>query len=447
MRTQPFAVVGVIFVAVFALLAGCARRGSATATDAPIAPTALTLRGSLTYLQRVALPPDAVAMVELRDAADAAGVGPVVGEERIELGGRQVPIPFDLTVTGDRLQANRSYALRGGILVSGRPTWVTEPVPVTARGGQFDLGELRLAPYTAVAFPTVFRCGEERVQFGFVDNEPSLMAGGKTYTLREVVSASGARYAAIGDATTGFWSKGDRARVTLGGRELPECVPDIDAPVAPASATPPAAAAAASFVARGNEPGWRVEVGERLKVSADYGKTTLDFPAPPAQSIQGGRRYVVTGATPVALTVLDRACADDMTGMPHPNTTELALGDRRLRGCGGDPASLLRGAEWTVTALDGQPVTEPARGTLRFGDDGRVAGRAFCNAFTAAYTLTGEGLSFTRAASTMMACAPGVSSLESKFNATLAAVSAFEIAPDGSLVLKAPNGQTIAARR
>jgi heat shock protein HslJ/uncharacterized lipoprotein YbaY len=402
-------------------------------TDVPS--PAFALKGSLRYLQRIALPPDSTVIVEVRDSTGGAEDGPVVAEQRIALDGRQVPIPFELTVPPGALQAGRSYSLRGGVLVGGRPAWATDAVPLPAAGGDADLGELMLEPFTFVAFGTTFRCGEETLQYGIVDDAPSLVVGSETFTLREVPAASGAKYEAVGDATTSFWNKGERALVSVRGRELPECV-------AAAKGTP-----ARDFVARGNEPGWRVDIGERIRVNADYGQTQFEVATPAADAVPGGRRYTVAGATPFIVTVLDRPCADNMTGMPHPNTVEFVLGGRTLRGCGGEPASLLTGAEWTVTALDGAAVKDGAKGTLQFGDDGRVSGRAFCNQFNAAYALTGEGLSFSKAASTMMACEPEVSELERKFHATLGAVGSFEIASDGQLVLKAPGAGSITARR
>jgi heat shock protein HslJ len=136
-----------------------------------------------------------------------------------------------------------------------------------------------------------------------------------------------------------------------------------------------------------------------------------------------------------------------MTGMPHPNAVDVALGDRKLTGCGGDPAALLRGAEWVVEDVAGKGIVERSRATLNFGADGRVYGRGSCNNYTAQYTLTGEALTVSKAAATMMACASAVMAQEALFLGVLAEVRGFDVRDDGALVLRAVDGRTITARR
>ena len=38
--------------------------------------------------------------------------------------------------------------------------------------------------------------------------------------------------------------------------------------------------------------------------------------------------------------------------MPHPSTVVVLFGGKELRGCGGDPAALLQGAEWLLEHID-----------------------------------------------------------------------------------------------
>jgi heat shock protein HslJ len=113
---------------------------------------------------------------------------------------------------------------------------------------------------------------------------------------------------------------------------------------------------------------------------------------------------------------------------------------------GGDLAATLIGGEWIVQDVDGGGVIDNARGTLIFGSDGRVAGRAFCNQYGARYTISGTVLAIDQAAATKMACAPALMSLEAKFLSALAAVRGYALAPDGALTL-AGGGRTITARR
>jgi heat shock protein HslJ len=112
----------------------------------------------------------------------------------------------------------------------------------------------------------------------------------------------------------------------------------------------------------------------------------------------------------------------------------------------GDPVDLLTGAEWVVEDIDNQGSPDGASITLAFLPDGRVAGSGGCNRYNASFTLTGDGLGFGPAASTMMACPEALMNVEQRFHATLAAVERFEIDDTGALVLIAPAGRILARR-
>jgi heat shock protein HslJ len=203
------------------------------------------------------------------------------------------------------------------------------------------------------------------------------------------------------------------------------------------------------FTATGNEPGWRLEISDdRITLDADYGTTKLTMRAGAPQPVPGGRRYAGNADGRVlGITVLDRLCEDDMTGMPRPQTVEVTMDEQALKGCGGDPVTLLTGASWVVEALDKREMVEGSRVTLTFGGDGRLSSTASCNNYTATYALSGEGLTIGKAASTRKACAPRLMAEEQAFLALLAAVNRFEIASDGALTLHTADARTLRARR
>jgi heat shock protein HslJ len=118
-----------------------------------------------------------------------------------------------------------------------------------------------------------------------------------------------------------------------------------------------------------------------------------------------------------------------------------------LSGCGGEPASLLLGPDWVVASIEGDGLIAGSSVTMAFEDEGRVSGVASCNRYLATYQLTGEGLSIAGGASTMMACEPGLMEQERRFLDALDAISRFEIAPDGALVLLADDRPKLIARR
>jgi heat shock protein HslJ/uncharacterized lipoprotein YbaY len=393
----------------------------------------LAIKGAIAYRERIALPPDASAVVELREGPGTGGR--VVAEWRAALKGRQVPVAFELNVDRAKLVAGARHSLRGAIFVGGRPAWATEPVAIDPSSAAIDVGLLRLARVQPLAFASTLVCGDRSITVGHVGEAMRMEAGGESFELRAVRSASGARYEAVGDPSTSFWSKGDRATVVVRGQPWPECVPER-APSLPYRAT-------------GHEPGWRLDITARtMTLVADDERTRIEAPTPVAEPGEGFTRFRAPAAgVGLVATIFERPCTDSMTGMPYPNAVTVAFAGRTLAGCGGDPATLLRGAEWVVADLAGRRVIERSRATLAFDADGRVSGRGSCNRYTATYALTGEGLTIAKPASTMTACAPALMQQERLFFDLLAQVRRFSFSADGALVLHTEDGRTIAARR
>ena len=207
------------------------------------------------------------------------------------------------------------------------------------------------------------------------------------------------------------------------------------------------AAAAPSWRAQGNEPGWALVVDEAgLELTLAYGERHLRAASFTLDDAGGTRVYraAADGVT-IEATVTDRVCTDTMTGMPYPQTVAVVTGSDRLAGCGGDPATLLQGGEWTVETIAGTPLAAGSSVTITFDAEGHVYGKASCNRFTGGYKLTGEGLAMGPLASTMMACADGLMEQERRFLELLAEAKGFAIAADGALSLQAaPAGRALA---
>lgn len=219
---------------------------------------------------------------------------------------------------------------------------------------------------------------------------------------------------------------------------------------AAAPAEAPAAVPAISAVrARGNEPFWSVDLSEAaIVLTTPEGETRTGPPVLDTTFDDGAVLFVATGDKgEVAVKVLDRVCTDSMTGMPHPQSVQVWAGGQELQGCGGDPASLLQGAEWTVEEFGGKTPAKDSKITLIFGADGSLSGSSSCNRLATSYKLTGESLAIAQGAGTMMACEPPVMEQESAFLALLPQVNQFSVADDGALLLKLADGRTIRARR
>ncbi len=214
----------------------------------------------------------------------------------------------------------------------------------------------------------------------------------------------------------------------------------------PAAKAPPVVA---PFRATGNEPGWNLVIADgKVTLLLDNGQTRVEARMPRPRTSPVIRKYATRAdGKELLVTVLNQRCADTMTGMPFPNTVEVVFDGRKLNGCGGEPASLLQGAEWAVVEIDGAAILAQPKVTLNFGVDGRLSGKASCNAYTAAYSLTGEGLSITKAALTKMACEEPLMRQEALFLDVLGRVMAFTIEADGALVLRTADKRGIKARR
>lgn len=275
------------------------------------------------------------------------------------------------------------------------------------------------------------QCGDNRVAVTVDGDTARVTMDDRTIEMRQVVSASGARYEMPGNPGTSFWSRGERATLQLEGGEYPEC-----------------RTSGFAMVAVGNEPGWRLDIANgRLSLLADYGETRVSAALPPAVAVPGGRRYELADRSPaVAVHLLDALCRDTMTGMPRPHRVELLLGGRRLDGCGGDPVTLLLGS-WVATEVSGTPLGADSQVSLAFTRDGRVAGTASCNSLTGTYALTGEGLRLGPLALTRKACVPEIVVQESLVADVLIAVARFDRTDAGGIVLHTDDGRHLSLAR
>lgn len=285
----------------------------------------------------------------------------------------------------------------------------------------------------AVVSAMTMECGQ--LDIGLTPQEDGLLlrVGEEAYLLEQTASASGARYALPVDPSTWLWSKGDRAQLESGGRRWPECV------VAGGLTEP--------FVARGNEPFWQLTVeGGKLTLDPMEGPKVVADAEVIAATATGRTVVGKHTAQSVQVAVARQLCRDSMSGLPYPYQARLSANGETMSGCGGDPARLLQGVEWLVETIDGEEVLQGPRVSINFLQEGRVAGKASCNNFMGGYQLSGEGLSFSQTATTMMACAPEVMGQEDRFLNVLAGVVQFDFDTSGALVLTTTDGRTLTAQ-
>jgi len=87
--------------------------------------------GTVTYLQRIALPPGSVIEVQLEDVSRADAAAEIIASQTITTSGENVPIPFELTYDPAQIEPRNRYALRARITIEGDLRWInTENQPV-----------------------------------------------------------------------------------------------------------------------------------------------------------------------------------------------------------------------------------------------------------------------------------------------------------------------------
>lgn len=291
------------------------------------------------------------------------------------------------------------------------------------------------APLPKAVGQEAMSCGQLGIRLAAAEGDGlALTVGKETLQLVAAESASGALYVAESDDTTRFWSKGDRATLTIRGQAYPECLA--------------AGALELPFRASGNEPGWllNVEAGQLRYQAMGGSPVTLGYQTADAGP-RGQRLVAALDGGEVTVITAPQLCHDTMTGMPYPHQVRVEVDGQNLQGCGGSPERLLRGTEWVVEDIAGGGIIDSSRVTVEFLADNSVAGRASCNRYRGEWSLSGEGLTFSRLISTRMACPPALMDQERRFLEVLAGVRQFDIGQHGELLLRAGDGQTLKAFR
>ena len=96
-----------------------------------------TLRGTVSYPQRIALANNSIVSVRLVELTNQSTTGEIIAETTVNTNGRQVPISFELPYENSRIGFQRSYALEADISTDGKIAFKTEQSQaVQLRGNQ-----------------------------------------------------------------------------------------------------------------------------------------------------------------------------------------------------------------------------------------------------------------------------------------------------------------------
>lgn len=122
----------------------------ATATPTkPLISSFIDISGNVSYLQRIALPPDAVLIVRIQDVSRAGTPARILAEQRIELAGRQVPIAFQTTVDRDLIGKRARITAAARIERGGKLLFISDKSYPAIRNGQAVPVEMTLKQVTS----------------------------------------------------------------------------------------------------------------------------------------------------------------------------------------------------------------------------------------------------------------------------------------------------------
>lgn len=122
---------------------GTAPSGAAPASGAPSAASGLRVTGTVSYLQRVALPPDSDVIVQLRDISRLDSASGVLAEQRFTASS-QVPLPFELTVEPGKIDPRMRYAVAARIQRNGKLLFINDKLYLVLTQGHGNRVEMIL---------------------------------------------------------------------------------------------------------------------------------------------------------------------------------------------------------------------------------------------------------------------------------------------------------------
>jgi putative lipoprotein len=220
-----------------------------------------TVRGTATYRERMALPPNAVLEATLEDVSKTDAKGAIIGQTRVEHP-RNPPIRFTIPFDPKRIKPNRQYAVRARILVDGKPFFATDQTyPVLTGGGGSEVElMLRRPAATAVAELPLEKTYWKLTELNGTavtrgQNEPYLLLDPGT---RRVSGSGGCNR-----LTGGYQLSGERLKLTQTVGTLMACMKGMETEQA-------------FLKALGQVNGWRI-TGQQLELLDSNGKVLGRF--------------------------------------------------------------------------------------------------------------------------------------------------------------------------
>jgi len=119
--------------------------------DKPLnpSPTTGSITGTVAYLQRMALPPNAIIQVQLLDVSRADASAKAIAQEKFAVGERQVPVQFELKFDPANIDPKHAYAVSARVVVDDQLRFLSDKAyPVLTRDNPSHV-EMILKPVEA----------------------------------------------------------------------------------------------------------------------------------------------------------------------------------------------------------------------------------------------------------------------------------------------------------
>lgn len=133
-----------------------------------------TLRGHVSFRERIALPPQAVLEVRLLDVSLSDAPSKTIAVTRVKTRHR-MPIPYRLRFDADRIRRGRSYALQAHITVDGKLWFTTTTRHAIFTGGRDETDIQVERVRTEASDPSGKWLAESIRQGGVIDNLQSVI--------------------------------------------------------------------------------------------------------------------------------------------------------------------------------------------------------------------------------------------------------------------------------
>lgn len=349
----------------------------------------VTVSGNASYLQRIAMPPDAVLTVQVHDVLRAGATGTVLAESREVFGRRQVPLAYSVSVPRSAINPRMRYSVRAVISVDGQTRFATtRDYPVLTQRAPNRVN-LLLAAVPEVAHPA----------------GPSASTPAPAYTPAPAPSPSPAASSASAFALPATFAgvlpcagcRGIAYTVTMqadGSYRLRRTY--LGTTVVPVKPMTEAGRWTADHQGKLIALMSNTATPSFFRLTAEGALRQLDDQGQPLKSSAHHELRRTAKIDPVneaaAVTINEASAA-------HPAT------------------ATLRDTYWKLVELGGQPVAmqpgqeREVRITLA-SEDQRLMGFSGCNALSGAYALNGNALKFDQLASAMRLCEPALNTLE-----------------------------------